>query len=135
MTDVPFLPREEEFLDCTGKLLRFKLTQGPQTDGVVVYAYQLDPEHAPGYEFSAWSAARGDALGKLRRKIQEGISSRHMAEHPTRGLSLLTHGFAGRIDYGGVTIDGRHVPFEWITKQLQTYEGFQIEVRIKDPSE
>lgn len=135
MSEEPFLPRVEEFLDCTGALLQFRLTEARQAAGVLLYAHQIDPEHSPGYEFSAWSATFGDAIGKLRRKIRDGVSRRHLAEHPARGLSLLTEGFSGVIDSGGITIDGRRVSFDWITDQLQVREGFQIEVRIKDPSE
>lgn len=126
----PVLPRVSEYLDCTGRLLRFEITQGPQTDGVVVTARQLDPETEPGYEFSAWSATRGDALGKLHHKIKAGISRRYLGEHPRHGLSLLTDGFSGIVAYGGVTIDGRHVPFGDIIDLLQTYEGWGIELRI-----
>lgn len=131
----PFLPRIEEFLDCTGKVLNFDLHQGPQTDGVMIYARQLAPDHAPGYEFSAWSVTMGDALGKLRGKIREGIARRYLAEHPERGLSMLTHTLKGVVGSGGVEIDGRHVTFDWLLAELQTFEGWGFELKIKDQSE
>ncbi len=131
----PVLPRVSEYLDCAGRLLRFEITQGPQTDGVVVNARQLDPETSPGYEFSAWSATRGDALGRLHRKIKAGISRRYLGEHPRHGRSLLTDGFTGVVASGGVTIDGRHVSYPELIDLLQVYEGWGIELRIKDQSE
>jgi hypothetical protein len=134
-SDKPFLPRIEAFLDCNGKVLEFELTQGPQTDGVLVSARQVNPETAPGYEFSAWSFGIGDALGKLRLKIRAGISRRYLATHPERGLQLLTFGFKGVVGSGGVTIDGRHVPFDWLVTELQAFEGWDIELQIKDGSE
>lgn len=131
----PFPPRISEYLDCAGRLLRFEITQGPQTDGVVVTARQIDPDTWPGYEFSAWSATRGDALGKLNRKIRAGISRRYLGDHSRHGLTLLTDGFAGLVGSGGVTIDGRHVPFADLIDLLQVYEGHRIELRLTDQSD
>lgn len=135
MTEKPFLPRVEEFLDCTGALLQFRLTDAHHAAGVLLYAHQIDPEHSPGYEFSAWSATSGDAIGKLRRKIRDGISRRHMATHPKFGVSLLTHDLSGMIQSDGLVIDGRLVPFEKVVAAFQAFGGWQIEVRFKDASE
>ena len=131
----PVLPRISEYQDCTGRLLRFEITQGPQTDGVVVTARQLAPEVWPGYEFSAWSATLGDALGRLGRKIKAGISRRYLGEHPRHGRSLLTDGFTGLVSSGGVTIDGRHVSYQELIDLLHVYEGHRIELQITDPSD
>ena len=131
----PVLPRVSEYQDCTGRLLRFEITQGPQTDGVVVTARQLEPEVLPGYEFSAWSATRGDALGKLHQKIRASIARRYLGEHPNHGLSLLTDEFAGVVASGGVTIDGRHVSYPELIELLHVYEGHRIELRLSDPTD
>ena len=134
-SDKPFLPHLESFLDCTGEMREFKLTQGPQTDGVMVYALETAPENTPGYAFEVWSATLGDALGRLRSKIKTGLATRHLAEHPDRGLAILADCLSGRIDSGGVTVDGKHVQWDWLVTQLQTYEGWKIEIKIKDASE
>ena len=129
------LPRVSEHQDCTGRLLRFEITQGPQTDGVVVTARQLEPETLPGYEFSAWSATLGDALGRLHHKINAGIARRYLGEHPRHGLALLTDSFAGVIAGAGVVIDGRHVTFGDLIELLHVYEGHHIELRITGQSD
>lgn len=130
----PFLPRVEHFTDCTGSKRAFEICQGPQTDGVEVSAYEVDPPCAPGYKFSSWSATQGDALGKLRLKIKEGLSRRYLANHPEIGIQMLTHDLRGLVGSGGLTIDGRHVPFSQLLTELSTFEGWGIEIKITDSS-
>lgn len=132
--NTPFLPRVEYFMDCAGKERAFELSQGPQTDGVVVTAHEVDPPHAPGYEFSAWSSTIGDALGALRGKIREGISRRYLAEDPDRGLIMLTNKLRGIIEEDGITVDGRRMLYEQLLSELLTVQGWVIEIRITDPS-
>ena len=98
-------------------------------------AVEIDPPVDPGYEFSAWSSSLGEALGKLRAKIRAGLARRHLAEHPERGLQMLTDALAGQVASGGIIIDGRHVPFAWLVAELQALEGAWIEIRTSDPSE
>ena len=131
MTSLVF-PFEETFQDCAGRILRFEIRRGPQTDGVAVTAHQLDPEHWPGYKFSSWSATLGDALGRLRAKIRAGISRRYLGEHQQLGLSLLTNRLAGEIGSGGVIVDGRHIPFDRLIDLLQIHEGGSIYLHITD---
>lgn len=137
MTDSnkPFLPRIEHFTDCTGRKLAFNITQGPQTDGAVVTAREIDPPHAPGYEFSSWSATLGDALGKLRRKVREGISRRYLAEDQERGLVMLASTLRGMVDSGGLNVDGRRITFNQLQSELSTVEGWTIEIKITDPTD
>lgn len=130
----PFLPRVEHFMDCAGNKRAFELSQGPQTDGVVVTACEIDPLHKPGYEFSTWSATIGDALGTLRLKVKEGISRRHLATDSEHGLEMLTHTLRGLVDSGGLVIDGRHISNDQLLKALSSFEGWAIEIKITDPT-
>lgn len=130
----PFLPRVEHFTDCTGLKRSFNITQGHQADGVVVTASEINPPCTPGYEFSAWSATIGDALGSLRLKIREGISHRYLAADSSGGFEMLTHTLRGLIDSGGLVIDGRHVSNDTIIDVLSSFEGWNIEIRITDPT-
>lgn len=131
----PFLPRIEHFTDCTGAQRSFELFQGPQSDGVLIKAREIDPPHAPGYEFSAWSATMGDALGKLRRKIRNGISRRYLAEDKDRGLVMLTGTLRGIVDSNGLNVDGRTLTFAQLQSELSSVDGWAIEIRIADPSD
>lgn len=130
----PFLPRVEHFIDCAGNKLAFELSQGPQTDGVVVTACEIKPSHKPGYEFSTWSASLGDALGVLRLKIKEGISRRYLAADSEHGLEMLTHTLRGLVNSGGLVIDGRHVTNEQLLNALSSFEGWSIEINLTDPT-
>lgn len=128
----PFLPRFEQYLDCSGQMREFELYQSPQSEGVLLYALEVGQK--PGYEFSAWSSAFGDAIGKLRRKIREGVSRRYLAEHPQHGLQMLTGQLAGQISQTGLVVDGRLLPWEALIEQLQASQGFNISLEITDGS-
>lgn len=130
----PFLPRVEHFTDCTGAKRAFEICQGLKTDGVVVSAYEVEPPCAPGYKFSAWSATQGDALGKLRLKIREGLARRYLSGIPEHGLGMLTHNLSGLVGSGGLIIDGRHIPFNEIVAEFSSFEGWGIEIKITDSS-
>lgn len=130
----PYLPRVERFTDCAGQLRDFELTQGPQTDGVVVSARELNPLQLPGYEFSAWSPTMGDALGALRLKIREGLSRRYLADDPDRGIVMLTHTLRGLVNHQGVSIDGRHITNDQLLDLLSAFEGWGIDIKLTDPT-
>jgi hypothetical protein len=62
------------------------------------------------------------------------LSVRHLKEED--GLLTPTHDrLRGRVSYGGVVIDGLFVDFANFAQMLQTYEGFQFDLRIVDPTE
>jgi len=129
------LPCREIFLDCTGRERAFEITQGPQTDGVVVRAREIDPPTFPGYAFSAWSATLGDAMGRLRERIRSGLSRRYLVEHPSHGLQLLASTMEGEIWSEGLVIDGRMVEYPDLRRLLAAREGDTVTIQIKDSAE
>lgn len=131
----PVLPGRETFLDCTGRERAFEITQGPQTDGVVVRAREIDPPAFPGYAFAAWSATLGDALGRLRERIRSGLSRRYLVEHPERGLQLLASSMEGEIWGEGLVIDGRMVEYADLRRLLAARDGDTVTIQIKDSAE
>ena len=50
-------------------------------------------------------------------------------------MSLTHDRLRGRIDYGGVVVDGIFLTFDRFAELLQTYEGFQFDLKIIDSSE
>ncbi|MPN03605.1 hypothetical protein SDC9_150836 [bioreactor metagenome] len=129
------LPLEETYLDCNGRDRKFEIQQGPQTDGVLVRAREVSPAAWPGYEFSAWSSSLGDALGKLRARIRDGLARRYLIEHPKRGLQMLSSSLVGEIASEGLVIDGRMIQFDQVKQLLSAHEGQVISITIKDGSE
>lgn len=133
--EAPFLPRRERFLDCTGREREFELYQGPQTDGVLVMAREVDPPAFPGYAFAAWSSNRGDALGRLRARIRAGLSRRYLVEQQGTGLQLLADEIVGEVWDEGLVVDGRMVDYDEIVRLLTIREGQTVTIQIKDGSE
>lgn len=128
------LPRRDTYLDCTGRLREFELTQNVRWPGAHVRANEITADQ-PGYRFEAWAATPAEAIAKLNQKIKDGLARRYLAEHPDRGLEMLSDRLAGTIELGGLSVDGRLVDWDWIETQMQTHEGGWVEIRFKDPAE
>jgi hypothetical protein len=127
-------PSSEEFTDFAGRTRRFTLEQYPVPLGYGVCASE-DVEGDDGYVFRAFSTVdRFQALGDLRKRIRKLLSVRHLVKQDGR-LSLTHDRLRGRIDDGGVVVDGIFLTFNRFAELLQTYEGFQFDLKIIDSSE
>ena len=74
------------------------------------------------------------ALGDLRWRIRKMLSTRHLIKQD--GRQSLTHDrLRGRISSGGVVVDGIFLTFEQLAELVQTYEGFQFDLKIVDSSD
>ena len=127
-------PTSEEFTDFAGRKRKFTLEQFPVPSGYGVCASE-DVEGDDGYVFRAFSTVDPfHALGDLRKTIRKLLSVRHLVEQDGR-LSLTHDRLRGRIDYGGVVVDGIFITFDRLAELLQTYEGFQFDLKIVDSSD
>ena len=74
------------------------------------------------------------ALGDLRKQIRKLLAPRHLVKR--QGDLSLTHDrLRGHISYGGVVVDGTFLTFEQLAELMQTYEGFQFDLKIVDSLE
>lgn len=124
-------PINEEFLDCAGERREFRIApHDTVSEGFLLEAAEIRDDNEPGYSFSVFSEAYAiyGALGRLRRKIRCGLSRRYMIEG-----EMLTDELRGDINYGGLVVDGRFIDFNKLADQIQTYEGFSLEIRILEP--
>lgn len=130
----PDFPRKEEFVDFAGRTRTFTVTLDELPWGYGVHAVE-DVKGNNGYEFSAYSvAAPFDALGQLRAKIRKVLSIRHLVKKG--GKWLPTHDrLRGRVAYGGVVVDGIFLTFDKLAELIQTYEGFQFDLKIVECSD
>ena len=127
-------PRTEEFVDFAGRTRKFTVEQFPVPSGYGVYAIE-DVEGDDGYVFRAFSTVDPfHALGGLRSRIRKLLSVRHLVEKDG-DLSLTHDRLRGRIGYGGVVVDGIFLTFDQFAELLQTYEGFQFDLKIVDCSD
>lgn len=124
-------PRTEEFVDFAGKTRKFTLTLDPTPVGHCVTAVE-DAEGDDGYVFQASSSVDPfQALGDLRKRIPKLLSVRHLVKRD--GVLSMTHDrLRGRISNGGVVVDGIFLTFEQLADLVQTYEGFQFDLKIVD---
>jgi hypothetical protein len=127
-------PRTEEFTDFAGRTRKFTVEQFPVPSGYGVCASE-DVEGDDGYVFRAFSTVDPfHALGVLRKRIPKLLSTRHLFEKG--GILSLTHDrLRGRVAYGGIVVDGIFLTFDQLAELIQTYEGFQFDLKIVDSSD
>jgi hypothetical protein len=88
-----------------------------------------------GHEFRAFSSVDAfHALALLRQRIPKLLSVRHLIEQHGR-LSLTHDRLRGRVAYGGIVVDGIFLTFDRLAQLMQTYEGFQFDLKIVDSSD
>ena len=94
-----------------------------------------DVEGNDGYMFRAFSPVSPFlALGDLRRRIPKLLSVRHLTKK--HGELFMTHDrLRGRVAYGGVVVDGIFLTFDQLAELIQTYEGFQFDLKIVGSSD
>ena len=127
-------PSSEEFTDFAGRKRKFTLEQFPVPSGYGVCASE-DVEGDDGYVFRGFSTVGPfQALGDLRKTIRKMLSVRHLVEQDGR-MSLTHDRLRGRIDYGGVVVDGVFLPFDRLCELIQPYEGFRFDLKIVDSSD
>jgi hypothetical protein len=125
-------PATEDFVDFAGKTRTIKLEQFPVPGGGYGVAAIEDAAGDDGYVFRTFSVVDPfHALGDLRKQIRKLLATRHLVKR--QGDLSLTHDrMRGHISDGGVVVDGIFLTFEQLAELMQTYEGFQFDLRIVD---
>ncbi|MHB0958287.1 MAG: DUF7713 domain-containing protein [Pirellulaceae bacterium] len=128
-------PATEEFVDFAGNTRTFNLQHYVVPGGGYGVTATEDVAGDEGYVFRAFSVIDAfHALGDLRKRIPKLLSIRHLVER--HGRITLTHDrLRGHISFGGVVVDGIFLTFEQLAELVQTYEGFQFDLKIVDSSD
>jgi hypothetical protein len=128
-------PLDENFIDHSGKSRRFHISIVETiADGYFLEAKEITKDE--GYRFETYSSISPfTALGKMRKKIHRKLSTRYIYTHENGQIALTHDEIYGRISYNGIVIDGKLVEFEHFLELLTTYEGFNLSIKIDDPSE
>lgn len=125
-------PRRESFVDCCGNTRDFIIDFSRSDDERFLRAVEVTDAEGH-YEFGAMSESSPFlALGRLRAIIRRELSTRYLDTSDGR-LGLLHDTLKGRVEVGGLAVDGQFVSFTDLLELLQIYEGFQISLRISDP--
>ena len=127
-------PTSDEYIDFAGKKRTFDLELTELPHGYVCIARESG-KNGDGYQFQSFSRIDPlECLSQLRKKIPKLLSVRHLVKE--QGSLQPGHDrLRGRIGYGGVVIDGQLITFEELANMIQTYEGFQFDLRFVDPSD
>jgi len=130
----PDFPRTEEFVDFAGHTRKFTVKLHELPPGFSVTAVE-EAEGDDGYVFKAFSPVDPfHALVDLRKRIPKLLSVRHLVKRDGR-MSMTHDRLRGRISSGGVVVDGIFLDFDQLAELLQTYEGFEFDLKIVDSSD
>lgn len=130
----PDFPTTEEFIDFSGRTRKFVIKLDELPIGYCVSAVE-DVKGDDGYGFRAFSSVDPyQALADLRKRIPKLLSTRHLVKRGGR-LSLTHDRLRGRVSSGGVVVDGIFLTFEQLADLVQSYEGFQFDLKIVEPSD
>ena len=125
-------PIIETFEDVTGVEKTFVsiCTKTVSEFSYSVSAKEKDKEN--GYEFAVYTDTDPFvALGDLRQKIRRGLSTKFLTNFQGKPMPRFDE-LEGRISYGGVVVDGNFISFEDFSEMLQTYEGFNFDIKLHD---
>ena len=130
----PDFPRKEKFVDFAGRTRMFTVKLDELPWGYGLWAIE-DVEGDDGYQFRAFSPVDPfHALGQLRAKIPKLLLVRHLVKQDGR-WSLTHDRLRGCVSSGGIVVDGNFLTFDELAELIQTYEGFQFDLKIADSSD
>ena len=137
-------PEPETFLDAAGESHTFCFLGRLCPSGYVVDAVEVVGGEPSGYQFAAFGPLVGTtyvAIAELRQRIRNALAYRSL--EPGREEAQIPNGrpVYARIDYDStsegpaVVIDGQTFGWEEFGRMLQTYEGWQLRLEIRDRTE
>ena len=134
------MPESESYVDCSGKRRVFSVECRQGDLGWTVMATEVT-DNDLGYRFEGFSPSDPYlALGQTRAKIRAGLATRYLSA--ADAVPTMSHGvLRGYIscdlttDSPVLVVDGRPLSMFDLQRILSTHEGWQVEIRIVDPTE
>lgn len=132
----------DEYLDCTGRIRRFRLSV--YGDGRFLEAVEQPEDDAPGLRFSLPTGADGSPpWGRMREALRARLAQRDLARNPRSDrLEILAKVVRAQIGFAGDPEDGPPVlvddlALSWVDlgRLLASYEGWHLRLEIKDITE
>lgn len=129
-------PIRQAFTDCSGQTRHFVISYFRATPGFGVQAEE-EGQDGQGFFFREFDATSPYlALGRLRGRIEKALATRHI-EQREPGNFQATHGIVrGRISYSNgevaFVIDGQLLTLPQFGKMVETFEGFEFRLDIRD---
>lgn len=136
-----------EMTDTAGAPHRFHFCVRLNGEQVALEAFELKNGAPGGYTFEVLGDPEGDlfalmaqliermrrALARRHLELDEGSARLQIAEFLVRGRIEWDENEDGRVPL--LVIDGREVTWEQFGQMLMSYEGWQLRLEIKDPSD
>lgn len=127
----------------------FEIRKMIQETGIFWEAVEFLDNYEIGYSFDIYQSFEDDSLeavAKLKEKVEKGLSKKYIKRNISNGYESLTLSedvLEGKIEwddnYDGripkFKIDGKAYSAEQIGKILMGYEGWDFELRIKEPTD
>ncbi len=129
-------PIREAFTDYSGQARHFVISYFRASLGFGVQAEE-EGKDGQGYLFREFDPTSPYlALGRLRGRIREALSTRHIEQQDPGGFQATHQTVRGRISYSaeevGFVIDGQFLTLQQFGKMVETFEGFEFRLDILD---
>ena len=134
-------PLKESYQSAGGKKVEFEIRVIETPTGHILEAEETPESKGErfGYQFSSYASdSPYTALGDIRAKIRRKLSVKYLDYDEYGNLSLAQDELIGRIRYSAeddaivIEADGTKIMATDFWNILSTYEGFEIELKIKD---
>jgi hypothetical protein len=144
MTDDAEATMVDEYVDCTGQVRRFRLIV--YAGGAFLDAIELKDGEPIGLRLvEPISEGEGEAFARIRRRIRAFLARSDVAVDPrTRELVLLCDRVRVQISGSGadtsregltILVDDRELTWAELGALFASYEGFFLDIAVRDPSE
>lgn len=132
---LPEFSSRELFTDCTGAHRAFDIEiHLIRHHGYSGFAREVTTRGDGGYMFRTFTVASLPlALARLRQRVRAGIALRYLIPGDGAGAQMPFERLRGRIEAGGVVVDGKLIEWDEFNRLLESHEGWEFDLRI--PSE
>lgn len=123
------IPKIRTYTDCTGRQIKFQHAIHTHDDrGFHITAAEVGGN--PGYEFnSAMCATAYIAYLDVHKQIETNLKQKHLVVSDNK-VSILANELAGRVGYGGLIVDGKHITFDQLRELISSYEGWEVSLKL-----
>ena len=129
-------PIRQTFTDCAGQERHFVISYFPASLGFGVQAKE-ETNDREGFFFREFDATSPYlALGRVRGRIEKALATCHIEQREPGDFRLTHRTLRGRISHSdgqlAFVIDGHLLTLEQFGKMVETFEGFEFRMDIRD---
>lgn len=129
--------------DSVGKSRTFDIVSRLCATGHVMEAIELREGDARGYAFAVLAGFEVDAMtlfGELYERMRQGLATRHLRKGELGWQLTEEDRLTGRIEWDdasngevpSVVVDGETFTWDQVGRMLMAYEGFVVEMKVRD---